>query len=373
MNRRLIQSIVIGLSCVLVLGGRAGTQELPTLRITGSLVESQKNIFYGIRAGLFRKYGLNVEFVAASSGAAALASLAGGSVQIATTSVVPLLQAHLRGLPSDRWHRDSGTRATRRQTRCSCAPIPRSAPHATLPARRSPFSRSRISVGPRPPHGLIRTAATYTPSKRSSFPLAAVLPALVEGRIDAQARSQRIRSSSRGCRAGRCACSGRTSTRSPSTTKPEILVSAADYVTANHDLMSRFTHALHDAVAYTNSHPAETIDLVASFTGRSTGRSSHARTRTTSIPSTSNLGDLQPSHRYRVQVPAHRPPLSGGGALQQRPLARAELVAVARDEAAVAFERRRRFAPLAELAIGLARNGVAQHVVERQARAGSSP
>jgi ABC-type nitrate/sulfonate/bicarbonate transport system substrate-binding protein len=39
------------------------------------------------------------------------------------------------------------------------------------------------------------------------------------------------------------------------------------YVTANRDVMERFAKAMHEASTYTNAHLADTVDLVAAYSG----------------------------------------------------------------------------------------------------------
>jgi ABC-type nitrate/sulfonate/bicarbonate transport system substrate-binding protein len=39
------------------------------------------------------------------------------------------------------------------------------------------------------------------------------------------------------------------------------------YVAANRDVMERFAKAMHEASTYTNTHMAETVDLVAAYSG----------------------------------------------------------------------------------------------------------
>ena len=94
-----VTRIVLIMGCVLVLplGGRA--QDLPTVRVSGPSVDDFKTAYYGVQSGLFRRYGLNVEIVTVASGAAALATIVGGSAQAALTSIVPVLQARTHGVP----------------------------------------------------------------------------------------------------------------------------------------------------------------------------------------------------------------------------------------------------------------------------------
>lgn len=74
-------------------------QPLPTVRVATCICDDVKTVLYGIRTGIFQRYGVSVEHVAVANGAAALASLVGGSSDVALTSDLPLFQAHDHGIP----------------------------------------------------------------------------------------------------------------------------------------------------------------------------------------------------------------------------------------------------------------------------------
>jgi NitT/TauT family transport system substrate-binding protein len=290
MIRRVVRQIVALLGTALAFALPAGTQELPTIHIAGSLVESQKNIFYGIRSGLFRKYGLNVEFLPASSGAAALASLAGGSVQVATTSVVPLFQAHLRGLPflivaPGQWY-------------TSDAPTNAMFVRADSPIRTArDLNGKTIAVQSLKDLGWAAVAAWVDQNggdvrsvKTIELPQAAVLPAIEEGKIDAGSLATPF--IEQGLSSGKVRMLAKNFDAIAKRYEAGVDVATADYIAANRDQMSRFAHAMHDAVAYTNTHPAETLDLIASFTG--IDRAVIARGTRTTDPEYLQAQDLQP-------------------------------------------------------------------------------
>lgn len=56
-------------------------------------------VLYAIKTGMFRKAGLDVELESGSSGGAITQAVLGGSYQIGKSSIPPLLNAHLRGVP----------------------------------------------------------------------------------------------------------------------------------------------------------------------------------------------------------------------------------------------------------------------------------
>jgi NitT/TauT family transport system substrate-binding protein len=69
------------------------------IRIAGIVVEDIAPIYYAQANGIFRKYGLDVHFDPASSGAAVVASVTSGAYEIGKGSVVSAFRAVSRGVP----------------------------------------------------------------------------------------------------------------------------------------------------------------------------------------------------------------------------------------------------------------------------------
>jgi NitT/TauT family transport system substrate-binding protein len=77
---------------------RAAAQSA-TLTVGAGLIEPQAQAYYARANGFFKQRGLDVEVIVSANGAATSAAVAGGAMQIGTTSVVGLAQAIGRGLP----------------------------------------------------------------------------------------------------------------------------------------------------------------------------------------------------------------------------------------------------------------------------------
>ncbi|HXP93568.1 MAG TPA: ABC transporter substrate-binding protein [Candidatus Binatia bacterium] len=56
-------------------------------------------VLYAVRSGMFKRAGLDVQLFPASSGTAVAQAVVGGSYEIGKSSLVSLMNAHLRGLP----------------------------------------------------------------------------------------------------------------------------------------------------------------------------------------------------------------------------------------------------------------------------------
>jgi NitT/TauT family transport system substrate-binding protein len=78
----------------------AGAAQAPaTILVGGVLAEDTTPLWYGIREGLFRRAGLNVEYQRAVNGTAATLGVLGGTYQIADTNSLSVVLAHARNVP----------------------------------------------------------------------------------------------------------------------------------------------------------------------------------------------------------------------------------------------------------------------------------
>ena len=78
---------------------RADAQNLPVIKVMGPPVGGFKATYYGVKAGIFTKYGINVQPMLINSGAAAVAALTGGEVDVALTNITTVVNAHVRNIP----------------------------------------------------------------------------------------------------------------------------------------------------------------------------------------------------------------------------------------------------------------------------------
>jgi ABC-type nitrate/sulfonate/bicarbonate transport system substrate-binding protein len=243
----------------------ARAQDTTTVRVAGPTQEGMKNVYYALRSGLFRKAGLAVEVITVQSGAAAMAALSGGSAEVAFTSVTPFFQACARGLPfvivapGQQYVSDAFTQAL-------------FVKKASAIQRGSDLSGKVVAVQSIRDQNWAATCAwvdaTGGDSRAVRFielPLSAVIPALVEGRVDvativAPYMEQALAT-------GELRLLARHFDYIAKRFESAVFISTKDVVDTKRDTMRRFARAMHDAAMYVNAHPAETIDLIASFTG----------------------------------------------------------------------------------------------------------
>lgn len=253
------------LGAVLLLSARGTSQELPKIIVAGPPIDDFKQVHYGIKSGLFRRYGLNVEVLLTNSGAAATAAVVGGTSQVAFTSVPGVLQAYVRGVPfrvvaPAQWYTTE------------------SATDALYVKKDSPLRTARDLNGKTIAVAAIKDLFWATTMawieqnggdtqtvKIVELPQSAVTPALEEGRIDAGRLGSPF--VEQALAVGKVRLFAKNLDAIGKRYQASVFVSTADYVAANPEVMSRFVRAMREAIVYTNTHLAETADLVAAYSG----------------------------------------------------------------------------------------------------------
>ncbi|HXF33233.1 MAG TPA: ABC transporter substrate-binding protein, partial [Candidatus Acidoferrales bacterium] len=97
-----MRSIVRATACVAALAlctpAVSAQPALTLIRVGGVQTDDITPLIYAIRTGMFRKEGLDVQSVASNSGAATAAAVVSGSYEIGKSSLLSLMNAHLRKL-----------------------------------------------------------------------------------------------------------------------------------------------------------------------------------------------------------------------------------------------------------------------------------
>ena len=98
-NRRTALATLSGALAACASVRAAAAANLMPLAVGSSAEDDIGPVLYGIATGAFAKAGLDVQVTLLGSGSAAAAAVAGGSLQIAKSSSLPLVTAHARGVP----------------------------------------------------------------------------------------------------------------------------------------------------------------------------------------------------------------------------------------------------------------------------------
>jgi NitT/TauT family transport system substrate-binding protein len=83
----------------LVAAPAAAQPALTVIHVGGVLSDDMTPVFYAQKAGLFRREGLDVQIVGASSGTAMAAAVLSGTYEFGKSSLLAAVNAHLRNLP----------------------------------------------------------------------------------------------------------------------------------------------------------------------------------------------------------------------------------------------------------------------------------
>ena len=88
------------LACASALGGsRAAAADLTHVRVSTTMTDDTTVLYYALQTGMFKKAGLDVEYIVSKSGSAAAEAVVTGAIDIGKSSLVNLLNAHVRGIP----------------------------------------------------------------------------------------------------------------------------------------------------------------------------------------------------------------------------------------------------------------------------------
>jgi NitT/TauT family transport system substrate-binding protein len=243
--------------------GIASAQELRVLRVGVAEGDDATPTLYAVKSGLFKKYGLDVQVTPMPSGAAALAALSGGAVDIAGSSMLPFLSARNAGLPLT-----------------IVAPLavysPESVYAAILVKKDSAYKTGKDLNGKTIASPAIKdlnwvasmawidkNGGDSSTVKSIEVPASVIPAALDDGRIDAATvTTPRYVQAVNG---GKVRVLGKSYEAIGSHFLFAAFVSTNDFANKNADTIARFGRAIRDASAYSNTHHDETMPIYAAF------------------------------------------------------------------------------------------------------------
>jgi NitT/TauT family transport system substrate-binding protein len=241
-----------------------GQGTLTVVRTVGPPNDGYKAVFYGIKSGIFKKYGLDVQTSLVASGAAAAAALGGGAADIAYTNILTLIQAHTHNVPmvfvaSGNLQLPGKVQTDMLVSSDSTIKSGRDLNGKTLGSASLRDINAAASLA-----WIDKTGGDSKTVKVVEVPASAGAAFLEEHRADAVVLNEPAVS------------------QAVATGKARILTAPYDavgagmtagfaamgpYVEANRDAMVRFAKAMHEASVYTNAHLPETVDMVAAYSG----------------------------------------------------------------------------------------------------------
>lgn len=250
------------LAFALSLTGASG-QAMTSIVVGCTGVDDSTPALYALKAGLFRKAGLDVKLEHTASGAAAAAGVIGGSLQFANSSVMAPITAYVRGVPL-RIAAPGGINPPDFEA----ALIKKGAPiksgrdlNGTTVASVSVTDLLALSLFA----WMDQHGGDSKTVKTVELSYSAMVPALEDGRIAAGVMLQPL--------LGQALATGKVETlaRTFEAVSPHFLISAwltsESYASANPDVVRRFAAVIRQAAAYANGHHTETAPLLAEWTG----------------------------------------------------------------------------------------------------------
>jgi NitT/TauT family transport system substrate-binding protein len=100
------RALILAAACAVLLLSARGSlalaqpaAPLTVVRVAGVQTDDITPLVYAMKTGMFARAGLDVQSMATSSGAATSAAVASGSYEIGKSSLLSLMNAHLRGVP----------------------------------------------------------------------------------------------------------------------------------------------------------------------------------------------------------------------------------------------------------------------------------
>jgi NitT/TauT family transport system substrate-binding protein len=265
MNVRQILFSALALTLLASVPAGAQTSLTAPIRVAASISGADTApVLYAMKNGLFKKAGLDIDFSSMTSGAAIAQAVAGGSIDIGYANTPALVTGHARGVPftlvAPNGEYDTANPAgimfVRKDAKF---------------ANGKDFDGKTVGVPTLKDLQAISMAGWIDANGGNSdavkfieLPASAMLPALLDGRIDACTlpepwKSQAIASGK-----------ARVFAKPMDSIAPHFLLtgwfSTTSYVDVHREAIVRFEHVMQDAAIYANGHQREMVPLIAEFT-----------------------------------------------------------------------------------------------------------
>ena len=239
-------------------------QALEKLRLSAVPTDDMTPVFWGLKTGVFRRAGIDLELIPVSSGTASTTAVVSGTYEMGKASPVAAMLAHLRGLPvtiiangavyqgKDQWTGIVVTTDSPIKTAIDCN------------------GKTGCVAGLNDIHQLAlmnwmdKNGGDSRTTKWVEVPGSATAPAIIEHRIDFSMLDEPLFSAA--LETGKIKKIGDAYGTIADRWLTSGYLVQPDYAAKHPDLMRRFARALYEATAYANRHPAETIAMMSDVT-----------------------------------------------------------------------------------------------------------
>ncbi len=250
----------------------AQTPALVTLHMSGSSADDIASVLYAQKAGLLRAAGFDINYERANSGAAAVAAVAGGAIDVGKSSMGSLITARAHNIDLKICAGGALFRSADQQGQVMLV-VANDSPLRTA----KDFNGKTLSVPSLGDQNVMAARAWVDSQGGDSrtlqfveVPSNAAAAAVAQGRVAGSVLVPPF--------AARAIADGKM--RSVATVFTAIgarfletaWFTTADYAAKHRDQLQRFGKIVGDASAYVNAHPADVADVIATFTGLTTAQ-----------------------------------------------------------------------------------------------------
>lgn len=263
--RRFVASACTAATVLLSSPATNAQQQQPlTLVVSAPATTDTGPLLYAMQSGLFTKAGLNVNFVQLANGAAISAAIIGGSVQVGLASLPALIAAHTRGVPFQM--------LTPAAVYTSSDPYGMMFVRKDAPIRSAADLKGKVLASPAlkdldwvaNSSWIDRNGGDSRSSQSVELPNPALLPALLDGRVDAYTIGQPWATVAMD--SGKVRVLGKSFDAIAPRFLMDAYISTTDIINSNREAIERFDRVMLVATRYANSHKAEIVPLVAALT-----------------------------------------------------------------------------------------------------------
>jgi len=225
-------------------------------------------LLYAMKAGIFRTYGLEVDFQKMNSGAVILAAISAGSVQIGGGSATSAITAYAHGIPLQFVcggpFYEAGSRVPYQMLLVGkTSPIKTA---AGLSGKTLGLSVARGDLAAMSTQAWVeKHGGTWESIRILEIPQTAMVAAVEQGRIDGM--SMQSPGSTIALASGKVRMLADPFESVGTRFSIAAWFGATAWVRANPETVGRFARAMADASTYANAHPKEVLPLLAAFSG----------------------------------------------------------------------------------------------------------
>jgi NitT/TauT family transport system substrate-binding protein len=264
--RRGIGLVALALCVALGLASSTATaQSGDVIHVGAGPVDQATPLIYAVKAGIYKKYGVNVEVVKLAGGSAIAAAMSGGSLELGQASTLSVVTAIAKGLPFTVIGNLAGYDSDKPDfallvSASTAIRNPKDLEGKTLSAVSLQDQASVFTSAWLDAHGVDRSAIKY-----AEIPASAALAAMEAGRIVGATVYEPFFSAAMA--SGKVRILGNPYDAVAKRFSTAVLFGSVKWVGEHRDAVERFLRATQEASTYVAAHENESAQLIAEFTG----------------------------------------------------------------------------------------------------------